>query len=89
MVGDSLTEMGDWDAIFPDYRIDNAAGLLARTDELARVNAPIAFVMIGTNDFAVSPNVDQAFERYTKVINALAPKCVIVQSTLFRNARHP
>lgn len=93
MVGDSLTEMADWDA---DHRIinrgiysDKTAGLLARTDELARLNAPIALVIIGTNDFAISLNVDWAFERYTKIINVLAPKRVIVQSTLFRNARHP
>ncbi|WP_348633270.1 MULTISPECIES: GDSL-type esterase/lipase family protein [unclassified Mesorhizobium] len=81
MIGDSITEMGDWDAIFPDYRIinrgvysDNTAGLLARTDELSRVDADIAFVMIGTNDFTIRLDANGTFGRYNRIIKALAPK---------------
>ncbi|TCK28184.1 lysophospholipase L1-like esterase [Ancylobacter aquaticus] len=102
MVGDSLTEMGDWQSIFPGASIanrgigyDTTAGALARVDTVTSTGAAKAFLMLGTNDFMMGSDVEATFARYSALIEKMRPSMQIyVQSTLYvgggwRSERNP
>src|SRR5215207_538395 len=66
MLGDSLTEWGNWHQLVPEYRIinrgisgDTSSGVLDRLQEVIDRRPKIVFVMVGTNDIGlqVPPNV--------------------------------
>lgn len=66
MFGDSLTERGHWQDMFPDVRIgnrgiggDDTAGMLDRMAAVEATGAKKVFIMAGTNDLSrhASPNV--------------------------------
>jgi len=91
MLGDSLTEWGDWRAMLADIDTanqgiagDTTAGLLRRLDFAKRTGARAIAVMIGVNDLLARQPVSDVFGRYDQAIGALvAPgRCIIVQSTL-------
>jgi lysophospholipase L1-like esterase len=77
MLGDSLTEHGNWSELFPGIRIfnrgigqDTSAGLLSRLDEVIGRQSRLVLIMVGLNDLQeqVSPeeiegNVKQIIER--------------------------
>jgi len=57
MLGDSITEFGDWRELFPGASIlnrgiigDTSDGVIARLDEVIRRKPEIVFLMIGIND---------------------------------------
>lgn len=59
ILGDSLVWRGKWNQELPNCDIvmrgvewETTTGLLARIDEIIRVGAEIAVVMVGTNDLA-------------------------------------
>ena len=57
MIGDSLTDGGEWRERFPEQNIanrgiDTTDGVLARLDDIVAARPQLAFVMIGINDFA-------------------------------------
>ena len=56
-LGNSLTEGGNWQELFPDHEVlnrgiggDVATGVLARIDEVVRHQPSVLFLCIGTND---------------------------------------
>ncbi|WP_312665101.1 GDSL-type esterase/lipase family protein [Pantoea sp. CTOTU49201] len=66
MFGDSLTERGHWQDMFPDVRIgnrgiggDDTSGMLARMSEVEATGAKVVFIMAGTNDLSrhVAPDI--------------------------------
>ncbi len=78
MLGDSLTEIGMWAEYFPASKIinrgiggDNTIGILNRLDQIITLKPKVIFMMIGTNDLIRGVTADEAFERYTKIIDRL------------------
>jgi lysophospholipase L1-like esterase len=92
-IGDSLTEWGDWQRRFPDYRVTNLGisgetveGLLARRDRIrAQVENPdYIFLMTGINNIA-NEQYD-IIEPYREIVRNLTTwykrSTVVVQSLL-------
>ncbi len=94
-VGDSITEGGDWAALFPgvesrNYGIggDRAEGLLVRYRQVVEARPGRILLLIGTNDLAngqspesIATNVDQLLSLWSE---ALPETPVVVQSVLPR-----
>ena len=60
MLGDSLTEWGNWHELVPEYSIlnrgisgDTSSGVLDRLQEVIERRPKVVFVMIGTNDIGL------------------------------------
>ncbi len=97
MVGDSLTEIADWGAMFPGLRIvnhgisgDTTVGLLLRTELVNATGASVVAVMIGVNDVHQGEPAAAVFERYQKAVAQMARpgRCVLVQSTVLTGQEH-
>jgi lysophospholipase L1-like esterase len=91
MIGDSITQGGDWDDIFPNVKIANRGIGGDRTDDVIRRIDPIiatkaqkALIMLGFNDFRWKKRVGDVFEDYTTIVALLREQGipVIIQSTL-------
>jgi lysophospholipase L1-like esterase len=79
MVGDSLTEAAEWDAIFPKLDIanqgissDTTVGLLRRLKPVARTGARTVALMIGLNDLQLGEPVEDTYRRYMRAVDFLA-----------------
>ena len=90
MIGDSITQAGHWDDIFPNIKIANRGIGSDRTDDVIRridtiisVKPKKAFVMIGINDVK-RRSVDDVFADYKKIVTSLQDNKiqVFIQSTL-------
>lgn len=91
MIGDSLTEGGLWNDMFPEVRLVNR-GIAGDTTEkvIERMNAIIAteprraFIMLGINDFQEKATVDQVFSNYLRIVRRLHTENieVVIQSTV-------
>jgi len=60
MLGDSLTEWGNWHELVPEHRVinrgiagDTSSGVLDRLQEVIERRPKVVFVMIGTNDIGL------------------------------------
>lgn len=91
MVGDSITQAGIWEDMFPDVRIVNRGLGADRTDDVLRRMSSIlsvrpkrAFVMLGINDFSAGRTVGEVFDDYVRIVNALQSGgvSVVIQSTI-------
>lgn len=91
MVGDSLTERGEWSDIFPKVRLanrgiggDRTDDILHRMKPILSVKAKTAFIMAGINDVYNGQDVDNAFHNYVEIVNALKNNnaTVYIQSTI-------
>jgi lysophospholipase L1-like esterase len=99
MLGDSLTEGANWNALFPGQSIanrgiggDTTEGMLNRMNTVLGVAPHKVFIMAGINDIAVSNwPVPEVFERYRRMVDMLraAKVQVVVQSTLFTGPAFP
>ena len=91
MLGDSITEAGPWQALFPKTRIVNR-GVSGYTtyDLLREMKATVAlrpakvFLMIGINDLLRRATVEQTFKQYTLIVDELQKNkiTVVMQATL-------
>ena len=93
MLGDSLTEWGNWHELVPEYRIvnrgisgDTSSGVLDRLQEVIERRPKVVFVMVGTNDISreVPPRV--LLRNLREIVARLreASITVVAQSILFR-----
>lgn len=92
MIGDSLTDGGEWRELFPEQNIANRSidsdttdGVLARLDDMVAARPQLAFVMIGINDFAdARRTVAAVWANYQQIVLRLEAGGVkvIVLSTL-------
>jgi len=96
MVGDSITDGGEWGEMFPGVSIanrgidgDTTDGVLERMDGILAVHAKKAFVMLGINDLSRGRDVEAVFADYRKIIARLGQSGsrVYVQSTLLCNQK--
>jgi lysophospholipase L1-like esterase len=92
MIGDSLTDLPDWSALFPNVRIanygiigDTTDGALRRLDPILASGARTAFVMLGINDIHRHFPDATTIANFRHLIDALrtAGMTVYVESTLF------
>lgn len=91
MVGDSITQAGIWEDMFSDVRIVNRGLGADRTDDVLRRMSSIlsvrprrAFVMLGINDISAGRKVDEVFDDYMRIVDALQSGgvSVVIQSTI-------
>lgn len=91
MIGDSITQQGHWHDMFPHVRIanrgvggDKTGDVIRRLDDIARLKPRKAFLMMGINDFGWGLGVDDVLANYSKIVNFLLEKEIIVyiQSTI-------
>lgn len=93
MLGDSLTDHGEWDELLGDDRIanrgiagDTIAGATHRIDSVLALKPTTIAVMLGINDLLGGVSVDTCAARYAALVDALkraqpAPR-IVVQSVL-------
>jgi lysophospholipase L1-like esterase len=94
LLGDSITEAFNTKKYLPEYDIvnrgiygDNSGNLIARLDrELENVRADCAFILIGTNDFAVGLDNRQILQNIrtilSRVSQSIKPENIVLISIL-------
>jgi len=91
MLGDSITEAGPWQALFPKTQLSNRGVSGYTTNDLLReIEATVAlrptkvFLMIGINDLLRRASVEQTFQQYALIVDALQKNkiTVVMQATL-------
>ena len=91
MLGDSITELTDWNALMPSFDVanrgipgDTTDGVLERIDSIIAMHPRCVAVMLGVNDLSDNRSVQQVLQNYTAIIDRLSTSgsTVIVQSTL-------
>lgn len=91
MIGDSITNGGEWTDIFPHLDIanrgiggDKTSDVLYRLDSILATKPGKAFLMMGTNDIANNVSVAHILDNYKKIVERLRENqvAVFIQSTL-------
>lgn len=94
LIGDRLTEAGNWDEWFPDQPVlnrgnggDHTAEVLARLD--SAINDPLGvLLLIGTNDLTVATPLDDTLANMREILREIERRApgvpVVVQSVLPR-----
>jgi lysophospholipase L1-like esterase len=77
-LGDSLTEFGGWDDLFPHTHVrnrgiagDDTAGVLARLDQVTSGKPAQVFLMIGTNDLAAGDDEDEIVANVQAIVSTI------------------
>lgn len=92
MFGDSLTERGHWQDMFPDVRIgnrgiggDDTSGMLARMAAVVATGANTVFIMAGTNDLSRHTAPDIIAKNIMTIAKNFSQQGIkpIIQSTIF------
>lgn len=98
-LGDSLTEFGNWDEMFPTHSVknrgiagDDTAGVLARLEQVTAAQPRQVFLMIGTNDLAAGDEVSQIVTNVEQIAHRIrreSPRTeLFLQSLLPRGANY-
>ncbi len=100
-LGDSITDGGCWDELFPDFQIknrginaDDTVGALARLDDIVCYEPAALFILIGTNDLNWwnYRHDEEILANYDKILSRcreLSPSTkVFVESILPRAKRY-
>ena len=91
MLGDSITDEGQWDELLDNPLVQNRGisgdttdGVLERLDSINKSIKQV-FIMIGVNDIMRGVSEDIVFENYKKIIKFFQDKNieVVIQSTLY------
>lgn len=74
-LGNSITEGGNWKALFPDRNVVNRGisgdvtdGILFRLEEVTASQPSKVFLLVGTNDMAKGKSIDYVLENIEKII---------------------
>jgi lysophospholipase L1-like esterase len=95
MLGDSITDEGQWDELLNNSHVQNRGisgdttdGVLERLDSINKSIKQV-FIMIGVNDIMRGKEVDEVYSNYLKIIKSFQEKKikVYIQSTLFIGER--
>lgn len=77
-LGNSITEGGDWKALFPNKNVINRGisgdvtdGILFRLDEVTSSQPDKVFLLIGTNDMARGKSMEYVVENTEKIIEQI------------------
>lgn len=81
-LGDSLTEWGNWNELFPGKQIVNAgvagnttSDILRRLKEIYAIKAEKVFLMAGINDLGQGDKGEKVFARYSQIIGRIEKAC--------------
>jgi lysophospholipase L1-like esterase len=96
-LGDSITEGGRWEEIFPSAPArnrgiggDTSAGVLARLAQVTSAKPSAVFLMIGTNDLTTGASVEEISANVEAILARIRDESpstrVLVQSVLPRGA---
>lgn len=99
-LGDSITDAGDWSEYLPDVVVANRgiAGdrtdqMLARIDEVVRLQPDTLFLMAGANDVLQSKPIEEIEANYAGMLDALEDRLpetrIVIQSTLPLRGDYP
>jgi lysophospholipase L1-like esterase len=94
-LGDSITEGGPWEELFPDLRVrnrgiggDTSDGVLDRLEQITRATPTKVFLLIGTNDLYRGDSEDEIVANITEILDRLKQETpdteVYLQSVLPR-----
>lgn len=92
-LGDSITDEGEWDQLFPNSSTENRGiggdstlGLLKRLDQIITLQPSQIFLMIGTNDLCYNRSIKDTLANYNQILAKLHENLpntqVYVQSVL-------
>ena len=93
MLGDSLTEWGNWHELVPEHRVinrgvagDTSSGVLDRLQEVIDRRPRLVFVMVGTNDIGLQVPPETLLSNLREIVTRLRNASIIpvAQSILFR-----
>lgn len=77
-VGDSITQRGLWDELFPDSKVinrginsDNTEGVLNRMDDIVKAKPKKVFLMIGINDLYANKSVNDVISNHQKILEQI------------------
>src|SRR4051812_12410847 len=93
MLGDSLTEWGNWHELVPEFRVinrgiagDTSSGVLDRLQEVIERRPKVVFVMVGTNDIGIQVPPDVLLSNLREIVTRLRDESIIpvAQRILFR-----
>lgn len=96
MFGDSLTERGKWQDMFPAIKIgnrgisgDDTAGMISRVDDVISTQAKTVYIMAGTNDVSERVPPEESFNNLKVIYKKLTPHGikVIFQSTIYGDSK--
>jgi lysophospholipase L1-like esterase len=91
MLGDSITQLTDWNALLPALDVanrgiagDTTDGVLKRIDSVIAMHPRCVAIMIGINDLYAERSVQQLLRNYSAIVDRLRTSgpTVIVQSIL-------
>jgi lysophospholipase L1-like esterase len=78
LIGDSLTDMNEWEEAFPGKNIknrgiygDTTKGVLNRLDPVISQKPEKIFIMVGINDLAEGANKDSILKNYQSILRTL------------------
>ena len=93
MLGDSLTEWGNWHELVPEFRVinrgiagDTSFGVQDRLQEVIERRPKVVFVMIGSNDISLQVPPDVLLRNLREIVTKLRDASItpVAQSILFR-----
>ena len=94
LLGDSITDFGEWDKILPGRNIlnrgiagDQIEGMILRLDEIVRHNPSKIYLLAGTNNFvkhsaATSASVLPVYEKMVALLRSKMPCCAIILESI-------
>jgi lysophospholipase L1-like esterase len=91
MIGDSITNGGNWNELLNNKRIanlgiggDSTDGILNRLEDVYYLNPKMCFIMIGINDFQGNRSVEDVIKNYRKIIQEIKKHDIriVIQSVL-------
>jgi lysophospholipase L1-like esterase len=78
MLGDSITEGGQWHEIFPGLPMknrgiggDTTTGVLQRLDQVTQGKPAAVFIKIGTNDLTHGPERPVSYQQYRQIVSRI------------------
>lgn len=97
MIGDSITERAEWQALLPDISIvnrgiasDTTYGVLNRLDSIFSLKPKNVFIMLGINDILMEIPPQKIRNNYFLILQKLQQNKIvpIIQSTLYVAKNH-
>ncbi|WP_435781813.1 GDSL-type esterase/lipase family protein [Providencia hangzhouensis] len=90
-LGDSLTDIAEWQEMFPNLLVvnrgingDTTIGVIDRLSSITSMQPTKIFIMLGVNDIMTGKTVEDTYNNYIEIIKTLKSKGfdIYVQSTL-------
>ena len=93
-LGDSITDIAEWQEMFPSLKVanrgingDTTQGVLRRLDSVNSYTPGKIFIMLGVNDIYAGLNIQEISDNYKEIIEKTSynHKHIYIQSTLMAN----